>query len=95
MKVLEEGVRFGCMESEGGQFLEQEIRRLFRVRRTILELLRDRGYIVLENVRRGSVFDFLEVFWCNCCASGERIGFRCGLSFKVGRSWCAFCRNMI
>jgi DNA-directed RNA polymerases I, II, and III subunit RPABC1 len=34
---------------EGAHIPEQEISRMFRIRRTILELLRDRGYIVLDN----------------------------------------------
>eukprot|EP00871_Galdieria_phlegrea_P003205 jgi/Galph1/3886/GphlegSOOS_G2525.1 len=33
----------------GRYYVEQEVTKLFRVRRTLLEMLRDRGYVVLEN----------------------------------------------
>lgn len=32
----------------GRYYVEQEVTKLFRIRRTVLEMLRDRGYVVLE-----------------------------------------------
>jgi DNA-directed RNA polymerases I, II, and III subunit RPABC1 len=43
------GLPLKLVAMEGAHIPEQEISRMFRIRRTILELLRDRGYIVLDN----------------------------------------------
>jgi len=38
------------MSAAGGgrYYVEQEVTKLFRIRKTILEMLRDRGYVVLD-----------------------------------------------